>query len=98
MELFSFFVARKVIHIAYSDSFHAKKISTEKNSSNTNLFATLAHVKILFTSYVSVSTHKIWGFARKNMENFAGNFSWISLMLLWKPAKLSRNPNKNLKK
>ena len=27
---------------------------TEKKFSDTNLFATLAHVKILFTSYVSV--------------------------------------------
>ena len=94
MELFSFRLTQKVINIAYSDGFMQKNFSTEKNSSNT----TLAHVKFLFTSYVSVSTHKIWGFARKSMENFAGDFSWTSLMLLWKPAKMCRNLNKNLKK
>ena len=31
-----------------------KNFYTEKNSSNTNLFATLAHVKILFTSYALI--------------------------------------------
>ena len=41
---------------------------------------------------------KIWGFARENLQSFAGVFSWISLMLIWKPAKLYRNPNKYLKK
>ena len=41
-------------------------------SSDTNLFTTLAHVDYLFTSYCSVCAYKIWGFARGNLQNFAG--------------------------
>ena len=69
MELFLFLLTRKVINIAYFDSFHAKKnFYTEKNSSNTNLFATLAHVKILFTSYALIKFEvfpaKTWKISR----------------------------------
>ena len=41
-------------------------------SSDTNLFTTLAHVDFLFTSFCSVCAHKVWGFARGNLQNFAG--------------------------
>ena len=65
-----------------------KNFSTEKSSSNTNLFATRALVDYLFTSYCSVCAYKIRGLAHENLQIFAGNLSLISLMLLWKPAKL----------
>ena len=71
-----------MINIAYFNSLHAKKFSTGKNFSNTNLFATRALVDCLFTSYSSVCAYKIRGFAHENLQIVAGNLSLISLMLL----------------
>ena len=82
MKMSLFFLFRKVMNIAYFNSFHAKKISTEKSSSNTNLFVTRALVDYLFTSYCSVCAYKIRGLAHENLQIFAGNLSLISLMLL----------------
>ena len=60
-----------------------KKFSIEKNSSNANLFTTLAHVDNLFTSDCSVCAYKIQGFARGNLQNFAGTlfFNFLDVAL-----------------
>ena len=86
--MFSIFETLKLFHFAFFNSLRAKKISSKKNSSNTNLFATLALSHYLFTSNCSVCAYKISGIAHKNLQYFAGILGLISLMLLWKPAKL----------
>ena len=91
---FCFSKPQKLKILCFSTVSIQKKFSTKKNSSNTNLFATLCN---LFTSLCSVCAYKIRRFAHKNLQNFAGYLSSISLMLLWKPAKLWRYPNKYLK-
>ena len=86
--MFLIFGTWKFFNIAVFNSLRAKRIFLEKKSSNTNLFATLALSHYLFTSYCSVCAYKISSIAHKNLQYFAGILGLISLMLLWKPAKL----------
>ena len=56
MEMFSFFQNRKVINIAYSNGFHAKKIFYRKKF---QLYEFVCHTgtrKTLLTSNISVTT------------------------------------------
>ena len=81
MSLF-FFIPKSDEYCLFQQFPCKKKFSTEKSSSNTNLFATRALVDYLFTSYCSVCAYKIRGLAHENLQIFAGNLSLISLMLL----------------
>ena len=74
MEMFLFFQNRKVINIAYANGFHAKKnFLSEKNSSYTNLFATLAHVKICLHRITTLIEFE--GLPAKTWKILRGNFS-----------------------
>ena len=74
MEMFLFFQNRKVINIAYANGFHAKKnFLSEKNSSYTNLFATLAHVKICLHRITTLTEFE--GLPAKTWKILRGNFS-----------------------
>ena len=57
-------------------------------SSDTNLFTTLAHVDYSFISYCSVCAYKIRGFARGNLQNFAGTLFFIFLDVALKTRKI----------
>ena len=73
----------KIYNTVYSDIILLIYSVFRSYSSDTNLFTTLAHVDYLFTSYCSVCAYKIWGFARGNLQNFAGTlfFNFLDVAL-----------------
>ena len=78
----------KEMKAGFFNSLRADK-NSQKVVSFTIFFAMPALVAYLFMSYSSVCVYKIRGFSHVNLNNFAGNLSLISLMLLRKKTRQS---------